>query len=155
VTLYSARVAARVLATGILIRLATDSEVRAAEDGRRGLLFRPEPPRAFWFARPSRPPAEGEAYVVSQVFVEFVDDRHGEQRWEGAEHHGHAVSLTEDATMDLLKLAAETADDGFIELLGDMGIARVGVSRWALMSAPRRIDLSPELEGALAPLRRR
>ncbi|WP_170179244.1 hypothetical protein [Solirubrobacter pauli] len=36
-----------------------------------------------------------------------------------------------------------------------MGIAGLGVSRWQLMSAPRRIELSPDLEAALAPLRRR
>jgi hypothetical protein len=57
--------------------------------------------------------------------------------------------------MNLLALAAETEADGLIDLLGDMGIAGLRVSRWGLMSAPRRIELAPELEARLAPLRRR
>jgi hypothetical protein len=35
-----------------------------------------------------------------------------------------------------------------------MRIAGLGVSRWELMSAPRRIELEPELIERLAPLRR-
>jgi hypothetical protein len=60
-----------------------------------------------------------------------------------------------DATMDLLHLAEEAIGDGLIDLLAGMGIAGLEISRWQLMSAPRRIDLSPELQSTLAPLRRR
>jgi hypothetical protein len=35
-----------------------------------------------------------------------------------------------------------------------MRIAGLKVSRWALMSAPRRIELDAELEASIAPLRR-
>jgi hypothetical protein len=35
-----------------------------------------------------------------------------------------------------------------------MRIARMSVSRWEFVSAPRRYELAPELEARLAPLRR-
>ena len=65
------------------------------------------------------------------------------------------MPLDRDATSELLEFADEVAQEGLIDLLGDMGIAGLDVSRWTLMSAPRRIELSPELESQLAPLRRR
>lgn len=86
--------------------------------------------------------------------LRFSDDD-GPQRWASYEHHGHQISTTQDATVALLDLARETATDGLIDLLGDMGIAHLGISRWQLMSAPHRIDLTPELEARLARLRRR
>jgi hypothetical protein len=135
--------------TGVLIRLATADEVDAAERARRGLGFELEPPRSFRGVAPERPPGEGEAYVVGQAFVEF-----DEQRWTSAEHHGWHVPVANDATMELLELAEEVARDGLIDLLGDMRIAGLGVSRRELMSAPRRIDLAPELNARLAPLKR-
>lgn len=45
-------------------------------------------------------------------------------------------------------------EDLIADLLSDMRIAGLGVSRWALASAPRRIELTPDLEARLAPLRR-
>jgi hypothetical protein len=57
--------------------------------------------------------------------------------------------------MRLLALAEETAPEGLIDLLGDMGIAGLGISRWQLMSGPHRVELAPDLETLLAPLRRR
>jgi hypothetical protein len=77
------------------------------------------------------------------------------QRWVSYEHHGLQIGTHEDATMRLLALAEETAPEGLIDLLGDMGIAGLGISRWQLMSAPHRIELAPDLEAALGPLRRR
>ncbi len=65
------------------------------------------------------------------------------------------TAVTDDATMALLALAHETAEDGLLELLADFGIAGIAVSRWQLMSAPRRIDLARPLRERLAPLRRR
>jgi hypothetical protein len=63
-------------------------------------------------------------------------------------------SLLHDFTADFLALASDTWADGAIELLGDMGIAGLRVSRWAFMSAPHRIDLTTELETRLAALLR-
>jgi hypothetical protein len=143
-----------VLGAGVLIRLATDQEVRAVERAGYGLDLKLEPMRSHRFTQPDRRLVDGEVYVVSQTFVDFRDGD-VEERWVSAEHHGHRVSAVDDATMDLLELVRETEYDGLIDLLGDMGIAGLGVSRWGLMSAPRRIELAPELEARLAPLRRR
>jgi hypothetical protein len=151
---YSARVAFRVIATGVLIRSATGEEVLAVEAARHGREFHLDGPRNWSVDIEPAPPAADEALVVGQAFVDFEDDgtRH---RWVAAEHHGHVVSLVRDATLDLLQLAKWAAEEGLIELLSDMGIAGLGVSRWALVSAPHRIELAPELEARLAPLRRR
>jgi hypothetical protein len=151
---YSARVAVQVLGTGVLIRLATDEEVRAVERARRGREFELEPPRSYRFQEPEWPVTKSEVYVVSQAFVDFVDDN-AEERWTSAEHHGHQLSVIDDATKELLALADETAAEGLVDLLGDMGIAGLGVSRWTMMSAPRRIELALELEARLVPLHRR
>jgi hypothetical protein len=64
------------------------------------------------------------------------------------------VSVLEDATMALLAVVEETTED-LIDLLADMRIAGLGVSRWGLTSAPRRIELAAELQARPAPLRRR
>ena len=151
---YSAAVAFRVLGAGVSIRLATEPEVRAIEQAGYGLDLRLAPKRSYRFTQPDRALVQGEVYVVSECFVDFVDGE-AEQRWVSAEHHGHRVSTRADATLDLLSLAADTEADGLIDLLGDMGIAGLGVTRWGLMSAPRRIELARELEARLAPLRRR
>jgi hypothetical protein len=147
-------VAVHVLGTGVVIRLADEDEARAVEQTRRGREFRLEPERSYRLAVPERPLSEGEVYVVGQTFVDFVDDEGG-HHWTAAEQHGWRISEAEDATVDLLRLAEEAAADWLIDLLGDMGIAGVGVSRWSLMSAPGRIVLTPELEGRQSPLRRR
>lgn len=147
------RIAVSVIGSGVLIRLATDREARAVEEVRRGRGFVPEPERSYRLTEPDRPLAPDEVYVVGLAFVDFVTDV--EQRWTAAEHHGRQFCTSRDATIELLAFADEVGGDGLIDLLGDMGIAGIGVSRWALMSAPRRIELSPELEARLAPLRRR
>jgi hypothetical protein len=147
-------VAFRVLGTGVLIRSATDDEVRAVEAARRGREFHLEGPRNWRLELAPAPPAAGEALVVGQAFVDF-EDGGSQQRWVAAEHHGQVVSLVRDATLDLLSLAEEAAREGLIELLSDMGIAGLGASRWGFMSAPHRIELAAELERRLAPLRRR
>lgn len=142
----------RVRATGVELRLATDAEAQAAAAARHGREFVLTPARSFVFSEPGRPLAEDEALVVGQAFVEFVHDGR-EDRWVSFEHHGHAVSTSSDATMELLHLADDSIED-LIDILGDMRIAGLGVSRWELMSAPRRIELDPELAERLAPLRR-
>jgi hypothetical protein len=102
-----------------------------------------------------RPPADDEVSVVGQAFVDVILDGH-EDRWTSFELRGLTVPTDRDATMDLLRVVDATiAEGGFIELLGDMGIAGLPVSRWELMSAPRTIELDPALRESLAPLRRR
>jgi hypothetical protein len=142
-----------VVATGVVLRLASGAERQAVARARRGYELEFAPPRSFQFT-PSDVARAGGALVVSQAFAD-VDDGSGTQRWRSSEHHGRHVPTHEDATLPLLRLAQETAAEGLIELLGDMGIAGLGVSRWELMSAPHRIELTADLEAALAPLRRR
>ena len=142
------------IATGVVIRLATQAEADAAEQSIRGREFDLDPPRSFFFTEPDRPLAEDEVFVVAQAFVE-LDVETGVQTWHSAEHHGHRVSTRADPTMNLLALAEEAVGDGLIDLLADLGIAGFGISRWQLMSALRRIELAPDLQGTLAPLRRR
>jgi len=146
-------VAVEVLGTGVLIRLATEGEAAAAERAVRGRDFVLEPPRSCTCTLPDYPIGSDEAYVVGQAFVEFVEGD-AAQRWVSYEHHGHRVTLVEDATMALLAVADEVAEDIAGDLLGDMRIAALGVSRWELISAPRWIELAWELEARLRPLRR-
>jgi hypothetical protein len=53
-----------------------------------------------------------------------------------------------------VELADEAAHDIVEDLLGDLRIDGRDVPRWELLSAPRRIELAPELQARLAPLRR-
>jgi hypothetical protein len=132
--------------------LATDDEVEALKRAQHGRALRLEPTRSYRHVERPWPLGTNEVYVVSQAFVEFTDGG-ATQRWVSDEHHGHAVSVLRDATMDLLAIAGETADD-LVDLLAEMRIAGLGVTRWELMSAPRRIELASDLEARLAPLRR-
>jgi hypothetical protein len=141
-----------VTGTGVALRLATDEEVRSVESLRRGRDFVLDPPRSSVCVAPERPPADDEVYVVGEAFVEFTDDGEG-HRWTAYEHHGHTVPVRRDATLELLRVVEETSGD-LIDLLADMRHAGVRVSRWQVMSAPRRIELAPALERELAPLRR-
>ncbi|WP_028065778.1 hypothetical protein [Solirubrobacter soli] len=141
-----------VLGTGALIRLATEDEVRALRRTRRGHDFLLEPERSYRVTRPDARNELDSVVVVGQAFVDFEDPT-GNQRWVGAEHHGHRVPRSRDATLELLNFADEVVGEGLVDLLGDMGIAGLAVSRWDLMSAPRRIDLDPKLEAQLVPLR--
>jgi hypothetical protein len=146
-------VGARVLGTGVAIRLATKAEAGAIERARHGRELDPVPAGSYRYAEPDRPLEDGEAYVVSQAFVEFVDGQ-ADQRWVSYERFGERVSRVEDATLDLLGLAQEAWAEDFSDLLADMRQAGLGTTRWELASAPRRIELAPGLEELLAPLRR-
>ena len=150
---YSHDVGARVLGTGVAIRLATEAEVGAIERARHGRELDPMPAGSYRYAEPDGPLADGEAYVVSQAFVEFIADQ-ANKRWESYERFGERVSLMEDATLDLLRLAQEAWAEDFSDLLAEMRQAALGTTRWELASAPRRIELAPRLENRLAPLRR-
>lgn len=134
------------------MRLATEDEVRAVEEAQHGHEFALVPSRSHRFAEPQHPLADDEVLVVSQAFVEFSRGRSPE-RLADCEHHGHAVPTNRDATLELLRLVDETAED-LIEILSDLRIAGLGVSRWEIMSAPRRVELDPALAARLVPLRR-
>lgn len=140
----------KVHATGVAVRVATDAEVQSIARAHRG-DFVLTPPRSSDFTRPAGPLANDEIYVVTQAFVELTT-ADGPQRFGSTEHHGHSLSLRDDATLDLLKLARDAAED-LIDLLADMRIAKLDVTRWELLSAPHRIELEPGLEARLAPLR--
>jgi hypothetical protein len=145
-------VTAVVHGTGVALRLAADDEVRAVESARRGREFVLTPSRSLMFTSPGGPLNPDEVLVVSQAFVEFASDDASE-RCHSYEHHGHTAPTNRDATMELLELAEETFED-LTDIFADMRIAKLGVSRWDFMSAPRRIGLDPGLVDRLAPLRR-
>jgi hypothetical protein len=141
-----------VTGAGVVVRLATDEETRSVESMRRGRDFILDPPRSSVCAVPAGPLGDDEVYVVSQAFVEFIHD--GEAlRWTAYEHHGNAVPVSRDATLELLRVVDETCGT-LIDLLADMRHAGLRVSRWEVLTAPRRVELAPELERRLAPLRR-
>lgn len=150
---YCRRMVAEVVGSGVLFRLATDYEVRELTRAWNGAEFHlDDPPRAYVYIRGHHRAQEDEVYVVSQAFVDLeLDGRSG--RWVSAEHHGHAVSTTSDVTLELLALRAATEDD-MTDLLADMRIAQLNVTRWQIMSAPRRTELASDLRARLAPLRR-
>jgi hypothetical protein len=138
--------------TGVLIRLTTDREEEALAEARRTGKLCFEPSRSFECRMPPPRPGADETLVVLQAFVEFSDER-GRHRWGITEHHGHVVSVRHDATIELLRLASEVSED-VIDLLAEMRIADLPVTRWQLMSAPRRMELEPRLRDRLAPLQR-
>jgi hypothetical protein len=141
-----------VVATGVLLRLATTEEVQAITEARR--RGRPDPfvDRSYTCVPELREPSAGEAYVVMQAFVALRSASKLE-RVVGKEYHGRFVALDRDATLELLALAEEPRHE-LTEILGDMRIAGHAISRWDLLSAPHRIELDPELDARLAPRRR-
>jgi hypothetical protein len=141
-----------VIGTGVLLRLADEDELRAYEGVRIGEAEFAFADRSY-IHDGSDTAGDDEVYVVAQAFVEFANE-HGVQRWASFEHHGHAISTQKDATLKLLELAQDAGHDLVSDLLGDMRIADLGVSRWELVSAPRRYELDPELTARIAPLRR-
>jgi hypothetical protein len=144
--------AASVRGTGVALRLASDDEARAVAAARHGRQFELTPARSCVFGVPERPPADDDVLVVSQAFVERAGND-GDDRWVSFEHHGHVVPTGRDATLELLRIADDAVGD-LVDILSDMRIAGLPVSRWELMSAPRRIELDPGLAARLAPLRR-
>jgi hypothetical protein len=147
---YARVVTVNVIGTGVTLRLPDPEELQAIERTRAGGEF--ELPRSHSYTE-GPPPGPDEVYVVSQAFVEFADDD-GVHRWGSYEHHGATLPTDRDATFELLQLAHDTARDLVEDLMSDMRIEGLSVSRWEFVSAPRRFELAPELEARLAPLRR-
>jgi len=145
--------AVEVVGNGVLFRLATDAEVRVLTRAQHGGDFHlDDPPRSYFYEPADRPATSDEVYIVNQAFVDLDLDGVSD-RWLGTEHHGRFVSIRGDATIQLLTLRAETEED-LIDLLADMRISQLPVTRWQIMSAPRRTELASDLEARLAPLRR-
>jgi hypothetical protein len=144
-------VSVEVLRTGAQIRAATPDEVGAIAAARRGgeVVFNPSRSYSLHL---DAPVAVGDVRVVSQAFVELADRGETERRV-AMEHHGGSLPTDRDATLELLDLAREALEDR-IDLLSDLRIGRLRVTRWQLFSAPCVIELDPELESQLAPLQR-
>ena len=143
-------VTVNVISTGVSLRLPDREELDAIKRARAGGQF--DLPRSHSYTE-GPPAGPDEVYVVSQAFVEFADDE-GVHRWESYEHHGETLRTNRDVTLELVRMADDTAHDLVEDLFSDMRIARMSVSRWELVSAPRRYELASELEARLAPLRR-
>jgi hypothetical protein len=141
------RVAVQIDGTGILMRLATEDESLALA---QGTDLGDVAGGSYEVRAPDHQPSSSEVDVVLKTFVEFRrDGRH--ERWEGFAYYGFRVPTDRDATLDLLKLAGEV---DLIDLLADLRIAGLGVSRWEFFSAPHRLELDAELDQRLAPRQR-
>jgi hypothetical protein len=126
-----------ILGTGVAIRPATDAEVllyrRARADEALELDF------SFVYGPVA---TAGEIYVVARTFVEFRHEGRSD-RWESGERHGMTIPTDRDPTADIVAIAADAED--MADLIGDMGIAGMKVSRLAWACAPRRIELDRSL----------
>jgi hypothetical protein len=138
--------------TGVVIRAATPEEAAAIAGARRGHDVVLKPRRSYTFDEQRDAPGEDDIRVVSQAFVEFTLSGNAD-RWVGPEHHGVSLAARRDATLELLDLARETLDDR-IDLLSDLRIAGLDVTRWQIFSAPCVIELASGLVSKLVPLRR-
>ena len=90
--------------------------------------------------------------IVSRAFVVWRDGA-SETRWDGSWRR-FDVRTDRDETLGLLAIVDATAGDLVGELLPDLRIGGAAVSRWQMMTAPRSVEMSPDLEARLMPLRR-
>lgn len=142
-----------VLGTAVRLRLATDDETRAVVARRRGLEVDLRPQRSHVVTGPAERLGEHEAAIVCEAFVDFAEGD-ASQRWFACEHHGWTVPTDRDPTLAVLLAASAPLDDDLLDLMAAMRIGGLRVSRWQVMSAPRRIELDPALRDRLAPMRR-
>jgi hypothetical protein len=140
---------AEVLGTGVRIRLAGDREVVAVRKWDKGFDATLEPARSYRFVGINGPP-DG-VFVVSQTFVEFDTDG-AVERWVSYEDHGNRVPVSSSATSALYAIAEETWGEGIADLHGDLGMSEIAVSRWELVSAPKRIELDEGLRARVVLL---
>ena len=75
--------------------------------------------------------------MVVQAFADFLADG-AEHRWFAPEHHGQCMPRDRDATAELLRFADDVAQEGLVELRGDMGMDGLRVSRWLVTSTRAR-----------------
>jgi len=109
---------------------------------------------------PSRWPAEHEdpaavdpktrkVFIEVQAFAELDDDgRH--VRVGGSVGHGSSVSPATDPTTELLRIAHDARDAHLGDLLGDLRIGGLDITRFAFHAAPFRIELGDSLRERLA-----
>jgi hypothetical protein len=130
----------RVIGTGVYIDTYPDPDDEISEAAATfGLHLSPETrgDLARWRA--------GELeFVRLTPFVEF-DRGSGPERWEGTPQGPLAVPLRERATSTLLGHATSLPND----MLADLRIYDLKVSRFAYSAAPHRIDLDPDLADKL------
>jgi hypothetical protein len=131
----------RILATGVFLDEHPNHEAALLEQvGRHGMRLSPEQRADLACGR------TGEVVFVRVTpFAEF-DAGDGLERWEATPRGPFAVELDQSATSRLLDLV-ENSD--ILELLADLGISGMAVSRLQFAAAPRRIDLDPALAGRL------
>jgi hypothetical protein len=132
--------------TGVTLRLTSAEEARALADRDATALAAGG---SFTVSWPDRPTTGAAVDVVVHAFVEYEHDG-AQGTAAGPRHYGARVATDADPTFALLELAR--APD-LIDLLATLRIAGLGVSRWALLSAPHRIVIAQELDGRLAPRR--
>jgi hypothetical protein len=126
----------RVIGTGIHVDEHPDPE-RALADVAARLGDRLSPETRLDIARWR---AGEVAFVRLTPFAEF-DDGSGPRRWDGTPQGPYAVPLTQSATSTLLSRVEMVPSD----LLAELGISDMNVSRFAFRAAPRRIDVEPNL----------
>ena len=98
---------------------------------------------------PAVDPKTGELLLEVQVFAELVDDgRH--VRVGGSVGHGSSVSQAADPTTELLRIAHDARDTDLGDLLGDLRIGGLDVTRFEFHAAPFRIELGDTLRERLA-----
>ena len=123
----------RVIGTGVYIATYPDPERAIAEAAASfGQHLSPETRSDI-----ARWQAGDLEFVRLTPFVEF-DDGSGPTRWEGTPQGPRAVPLGEPATSTLLGHIEDLPDD----LLADLRISDLKVSRFAYSAAPHRVDLS-------------
>jgi hypothetical protein len=130
----------RVTGTGVYIDTYPDPEHAIAEAaapfGRRR-----SPERRADLARWRAGELE---FVRLTPFVEF-DDGSGPVRWEGTPQGPSPVPLGERATSTLLSHVESLPND----MLADLRIQNLKVTRFAYTAAPHRVDLEPDLADKL------
>jgi hypothetical protein len=77
---YIPRVAVRVLDAGVVVRLATEDEIKAVERARGGRDLLPEPAASYKYVEPERTARRGRPVRGGQAFGEFVDGD-ATERW--------------------------------------------------------------------------
>jgi hypothetical protein len=85
-------------------------------------------------------------FVRVTAFVEF-DRGAGLERWEETPQGPFAVEARGSATSALLDLVE--GQSLLTNLLADLGISGMAVSRFQFAAAPRRIDVDPAIAGRL------
>jgi hypothetical protein len=132
----------RVLATGVRVEEHPDPE-SWLQDAWRDLGVRATPEERSDLARWR---AGDVVFVRTTSFVEF-DDGSGPKVWEDTPQGPTPVEVSSSATTALLVIVE--AQDQRLNLLADLGISDMRVSRFDFEAAARRIEIAPALRARL------